>query len=226
MQPAADAGYGREHHDYPATDIFAPCGSSAVAPIDGTVDEVSLVDQWDPAVDDPATRGGLSVSLVGVDGVRYYGSHLASIADPVQPGAPILAGSPLGTVGQTGNAATTPCHLHFGISPPGPPGDWQTRRGVVWPWPYLDAWRQGENLSPQAEVAAAVIRLDELVAGAAVDGVDPAGPVTVVSAQWHGTQAMTLTFPRPGRNAAGAPALPLRRGAAAQAASPAPRPSP
>ncbi len=66
----------------------------------------------------------------------------------------MTAGSPLGTVGQTGNASTTPCHLHFGISPPGPPGDWQTRRGAVWPWPYLDAWRQGENLSPQAEVAA------------------------------------------------------------------------
>lgn len=37
-------------------------------------------------------------------------------------------------------------------------------------------------------------RLEDLVAGAAVSGVDPAGPVTVVTAQWHGTQAVTLVF--------------------------------
>jgi hypothetical protein len=33
-----------------------------------------------------------------------------------------------------------------------------------------------------------------LVAGAVVTGVDPAGSVTVISVQWHGTQAHTLFF--------------------------------
>lgn len=28
------------------------------------------------------------------------------------------------------------------------------RRGVIWPHPYLDAWRQGDQLSPVAEVDA------------------------------------------------------------------------
>jgi SNF2 family DNA or RNA helicase len=39
-----------------------------------------------------------------------------------------------------------------------------------------------------------VSQLEDLVAGAVVDGVDPAGPVTVVTAQWHGTQAVTLVY--------------------------------
>ncbi len=37
-------------------------------------------------------------------------------------------------------------------------------------------------------------QLEELLAGVAVTGVDPAGPVTVISVQWHGTQALTLFF--------------------------------
>lgn len=37
-------------------------------------------------------------------------------------------------------------------------------------------------------------RLEDLVAGAVVAGIDPAGPVSVVTVQWHGTQAVTLVF--------------------------------
>ena len=37
-------------------------------------------------------------------------------------------------------------------------------------------------------------RLEDLVAGAVATGIDAAGPVTVVTAQWHGTQALTLVF--------------------------------
>jgi SNF2 family DNA or RNA helicase len=36
--------------------------------------------------------------------------------------------------------------------------------------------------------------LEDLVAGAVVDGIEPGGPVTVVSAVWHGDQAVTLTY--------------------------------
>ena len=55
-------------------------------------------------------------------------------------------------VGKTGNASV--CHLHFGISPPcARTGDWWIRRGVIWPWPYLDAWRVGAVRSPATEVA-------------------------------------------------------------------------
>lgn len=42
--------------------------------------------------------------------------------------------------------------------------------------------------------SAAVSKLEDLVAGAVADGVEPGGPVTVVSAVWHGDQAITLTY--------------------------------
>lgn len=37
-------------------------------------------------------------------------------------------------------------------------------------------------------------QLEDLVAGAVVIGIDSAGPATVVTAQRHGTQAVTLVF--------------------------------
>lgn len=39
-----------------------------------------------------------------------------------------------------------------------------------------------------------VMTLDDLVAGVQVTGLDPAGPVTVVAVQWHGSSAVTLTY--------------------------------
>jgi len=44
------------------------------------------------------------------------------------------------------------CHVQFGISPPCPVSEYIVRRGVIWPYPYLDAWRRGEPLSPADEV--------------------------------------------------------------------------
>jgi murein DD-endopeptidase MepM/ murein hydrolase activator NlpD len=152
ISPAAGTAYGRTHHDYAATDIFAPCGARVVSPVDGIVLEITRNDRWNPAVDDGATRGGLSVTLLGVDGVRYYGSHLASIATGLRVENVVRAGQRLGTVGHSGSARNTSCHLHFGISPPCGVGDWAIRRGVIYPWPYLDAWRRGEQTSPARAV--------------------------------------------------------------------------
>jgi murein DD-endopeptidase MepM/ murein hydrolase activator NlpD len=154
VRPASAASYSRYHHDYPATDIFGACGTTLVAPTSGVVHEVSRKDLWDPAVNDGATRGGLSVSLIGDDGVRYYGSHYATVAKGIEPRVRVTAGQVLGTIGRTGSARSTPCHLHLGISPPCGAGDWEVRRGVVEPWPYLDAWKVGRQRSPAAEVAA------------------------------------------------------------------------
>jgi peptidoglycan LD-endopeptidase LytH len=145
--------FGRVHHDYPATDIFAPCGSAALAPVDGRIAEVSRSDTWSARRDDGATRGGLSYSLVGVDGVRYYGSHLTSLRTGIAPGRAVRAGEVLGRVGHTGSARPTACHLHFGISPPCATGDWWNRRGVVPPYPYLTSWRRGGARSPVRAVA-------------------------------------------------------------------------
>jgi murein DD-endopeptidase MepM/ murein hydrolase activator NlpD len=129
------------------------CGAAVVAPTGGTIDDARDVDRWIPNVDDPATRGGKYVSLVGDDGVRYYFAHLESV--DVQPGDFVDPGALLGVMGQTGNARESVCHTHFGISWPCDGVEWAVRRGEVWPWKYLDAWRDGRQSSPVDEVAAA-----------------------------------------------------------------------
>ncbi|MBV9791899.1 MAG: M23 family metallopeptidase, partial [Chloroflexi bacterium] len=148
VRPARAATYGSCHHDYPASDIFVPIGSEFVAVTDGVVEFVTYTDEWSPQNDDPVIRGGISVAMVGSDGVRYYGSHLSAVVDGIAPGVRVAAGQALGKTGKTGNAASTPPHLHFGISPPTTPDDWQTRRGTINPLPYLNAWKSGKNVTP------------------------------------------------------------------------------
>ena len=116
------------HHDYPASDIFAKVGCAFVSPVSGRVDEVTRVDRWDPRTNIGRDRGGLSISVVGVDGVRYYGSHLSAIGAGIRPGLQVRAGQTLGLIGNTGSARVTPPHLHFGISWPTPAGHWWIRR--------------------------------------------------------------------------------------------------
>jgi murein DD-endopeptidase MepM/ murein hydrolase activator NlpD len=145
-----EASYGHTHHGYPATDILADCGLPYVAPYSGTIDEVNRVDHYDLQTNAGPTRGGLSVSLIGDDGVRYYGSHFSSISENIQPGTRVSAGDPIAIVGRTGDAGA--CHVHFGLSPACGAGDWYVRRGVIWPWPYLDSWRGDGNADPSLEI--------------------------------------------------------------------------
>jgi murein DD-endopeptidase MepM/ murein hydrolase activator NlpD len=149
------ARYGRSHHDYPAADMFTGRGCAFVAPVAGRVDEVTRRDSWDPATDRGADRGGRSVSIVGVDGVRYYGSHLEAVAPGIAPGVRVRAGQLLGRIGNSGSARVTAVHLHFAISWPTRPGIWWVRRGMIQPAPYLDSWRAGGNLSPVRAIRAA-----------------------------------------------------------------------
>jgi peptidoglycan LD-endopeptidase LytH len=152
--PVADvdaAEWGTTHGDYPATDIFVGCGALIVAPVNGVVLESRRVNSYDPRVDNPATRGGLSVAIVGDDGVRYYLAHFQQIEDGIERGVRVAVGQPLGLMGRTGRASA--CHLHLGLSPPCPGEEWSVRRGVIWPHPYLDDWRTGGQRSPVEEVA-------------------------------------------------------------------------
>ena len=164
--PVADceANYARAHHDYAATDILTKAGCKFVAPIDGVVDEVNRKDNWSGKTNLGIDRGGLYVSIIGVDGVRYYGSHLRTIPASIQPGVSVKAGRLLGAIGSTGSARGTAPHLHFGISWPTPsaPNVWWVRRGVVAPWKYLDAWKAGKDLSPAKAVAAALAKYGEI----------------------------------------------------------------
>ncbi|MCX6429261.1 MAG: M23 family metallopeptidase [Actinobacteria bacterium] len=146
--------YAHSHHNYPATDILGKKGCAYVAVTNGVVDEVNRVDRFNWKTNLGADRGGLSISIVGADGVRYYGSHLMSIEKGIAPGVEVVVGQVLGKLGDSGDAKGLAPHVHFGISWQTPPKIWWVRRGELYPWKYLDAWKAGKDLSPANAVAA------------------------------------------------------------------------
>ena len=147
--------YSKYHHDYPAADIFGKKGCAFVSPVAGVVDEVNSVDKWSGKTNLGADRGGLSISIIGDDGLRYYGSHLSKIEANIIAGYKVATGEKLGEIGSTGSARGTKPHLHFGISYPTEKGIWWVRRGVglekgkTSPWKYLQAWQVGKDLKPK-----------------------------------------------------------------------------
>ena len=143
-----DCVVSSSHHDYPAADIFCPIGTPFYAVTAGVVDFVSREDKYQRGSDLPQDRSGLAVAIIGDDGVRYYGSHLAAVEAGIEPGVRVEAGQLLGLTGDSGNAKGTDPHLHFGLSRPTTPEDWQVRRGQIWPQKYLAAWKRGENRAP------------------------------------------------------------------------------
>jgi peptidoglycan LD-endopeptidase LytH len=97
----AERDGGRRAHR--GVDIFAARGTPVLAATDAWVTRVET------------TRvGGNVVWLAPLFGdVRLYYAHLDE--QWVERGDFVGVGQPLGTVGNTGNAATTPPHLHFGV---------------------------------------------------------------------------------------------------------------
>lgn len=93
-------GGRRDHH---GVDIFAPRGTPVVAAAAGRVSRIRT--------------GGLGGNVVWLReaawGRSLYYAHLDTFA--VVQGAEVRPGDTLGFVGNTGNARTTPPHLHFGI---------------------------------------------------------------------------------------------------------------
>ncbi len=146
--------YAHWHHDYPATDILTKKGCHFVAPTSGIIDEVNRVDRYSWKNNGGALRGGLSISMVGDDGIRYYGSHFKKIYRKIISGYRVEVGELLAQVGTSGDAAGLAPHVHFGISWPTKAGIWWVRRGEIYPWKYLDAWQAGENKNPAKEVFA------------------------------------------------------------------------
>jgi murein DD-endopeptidase MepM/ murein hydrolase activator NlpD len=142
VQPPHLADFSKGGHAYPATDIFAPFGTKFVAVTSGTIDEVSTVDTWDPATHVASASGGLSVRILGDDGLHYYGAHLSAIAWGIRTGVWVPAGQLLGRVGNTGDARFTNPHVHFEVSIPEPPFT------KLDPFPLLTAWRAGLQITP------------------------------------------------------------------------------
>jgi murein DD-endopeptidase MepM/ murein hydrolase activator NlpD len=93
-------GGARKHE---GIDIFASKGTPVVAVTDGYVLEVT-----------EDGIGGKSVTIQSDDySWRSYYAHLDE--QKVVRGQVVKKGQLIGTVGNTGNAKTTPAHLHFGI---------------------------------------------------------------------------------------------------------------
>lgn len=92
-------GGTRDHH---GIDIFAPRGTVAVAAAKGRVTRVETT-----------TRGGNVVWLRDQRGNALYYAHLDR--QHVMEGDWVEPGDTIGFVGNTGNARTTPPHLHFGV---------------------------------------------------------------------------------------------------------------
>lgn len=142
--------YSRKLLVLPKTTIWAEKGCAFVSPVDGVVQEVNVKNQWAPSTDRGADREGRYVTVQGEDGVLYLGGHLDSVDEDLKPGAKVKAGQLLGRVGNSGNARDTASNLYFAISWPTAPQNWWIRRGIVPPWPYLDAWDDGNRtVSPR-----------------------------------------------------------------------------
>lgn len=103
---------GRTHE---GIDVFADRGTVIVAPVDGHVHQIS------------SNRGGNAFVLVGDDGWTYYGAHMDSAG---QSGT-VKAGTPIGTVGDSGNAVGSPPHLHIEV--------WKAGEQPQNPYPTLRA---------------------------------------------------------------------------------------
>ena len=92
---------GRRHQ---GTDMMAPYGTPVVAPVGGVLSTSS------------SANGGLTVQLVGEDGVTYKGMHLSRYAGV---SGQVASGTVIGFVGSSGNASGGSSHLHFQSHPGG-----------------------------------------------------------------------------------------------------------
>jgi murein DD-endopeptidase MepM/ murein hydrolase activator NlpD len=63
------------------------------------------------------TLGGTKLWITGESGTSYYYAHLSAYASGIADGTLVEPGDVIGYVGNTGNAITTPPHLHFEIHP-------------------------------------------------------------------------------------------------------------
>ncbi len=109
---------GRIHEGF---DITASCGSPLVAARGGRVLEVGY---------DPVLYGNYVLIHGRGEDRSYFYAHLRRLP-LVGAGQRVRTGTRVGAVGQTGNAATTPCHLHFEVHRHDVPID---------PAPSLTAW--------------------------------------------------------------------------------------
>ena len=89
---------GRRHQ---GVDMIGTRGTPVLAVVDGVAEARQNI------------LGGITIWLTGVDGNGYYYAHL----DGYLKLGSVTAGTPIGIVGQTGNAQFSIAHLHFEVHP-------------------------------------------------------------------------------------------------------------
>jgi murein DD-endopeptidase MepM/ murein hydrolase activator NlpD len=105
---------GRQHQ---GVDIFAPRGTPVLSSTEGIIIRVGTTE-----------LGGQVINVLGPGRQVHYYAHLDRYGSFVE-GDVVYPGNIIGYVGNTGNARTTPPHLHYGVYDPA--------RGAVNPWPLL-----------------------------------------------------------------------------------------
>jgi murein DD-endopeptidase MepM/ murein hydrolase activator NlpD len=126
-----DRDGGARRHE--GIDIFAAKGTPAVAAYDGLITAVN------------ENRLGGKVVWLRPKGrsITLYYAHLDT--QMAHTGKRVKAGEVIGLIGNTGNARTTPPHLHFGIYTP---------EGAVDPLPFVN-----QKISKPQKITASVIRV-------------------------------------------------------------------
>jgi len=165
--PRADVSY---HH---GNDIFGQLGQPLLAVADGTVFSVG----WNDI-------GGNRLWLRDEKGNEFYYAHLSAFSTLATDGAHVRAGQVVGFMGNTGDAETTPYHLHFEVHPVSLL--YLGYDGAVDPTPYLDAWRRLRDLPfpiagawvsgvnggiPAPQPGAVLLSMSDI---SSADGLDPA----------------------------------------------------
>lgn len=166
-------------HLHQGNDIFAAWGTPLLAVQSGVIGKMS-----------DYGLGGISLHLTNAGGDYFYYAHLSRYAKALHVGQHVAAGEVIGYVGNTGDAATTPPHLHFEIHPQG--------GAPVNPFPYLELWRAGATapVSPDRRGAGASVRRS-------ANGAAPRqvlltlaqGPVDAPSQPWF--ERLASPFPDP-----------------------------
>ncbi len=117
-----DFGAPRPGGTHEGNDLLAPCGTPTVAVVPGTV---SL---------EYGDRSGWMVTLKGTSSWYRYihmdgrGGAKSALAAGLKNGSRVKAGQIISYVGNTGDAAGGPCHLHF---------EYHKGAAVSSPYPYL-----------------------------------------------------------------------------------------
>lgn len=108
---------GRQHE---GIDIFAKSGTPVLSATKGIVRKIGT-----------NNLGGKVIWITGPELTNHYYAHLEDYAEHIQEGDWVEAGEVIAYVGNTGNAKTTPPHLHYGI--------YLSGKGATNPYPYLKA---------------------------------------------------------------------------------------